>query len=74
MDHRMESGRGGIILFIKAACRKWQSLSWASRVSQLKLSLQGLGHYWGQPSSCFHIFFIGKWGSTWAPLYIDFSE
>lgn len=50
----------------------------------LKLSPQGPGHYWSQPSSCFHIFFIGKWGSTWAPakiltileavFYADFSN
>lgn len=33
------------------------------RVRQMKVSSHGPGHYWGQSSSCFHIFFICKWGS-----------
>ena len=36
----------------------------------LKFSLQGPGHYWGQPSSSFQIFFISKRGSTWAPAKV----
>ena len=36
----------------------------------VEFSLQGLGHHRGQPSSCFHIFFISKWGSTWAPAKV----
>lgn len=36
----------------------------------LKLSPQGSGHYWRESNSCFHIFFIGKWGPTWAPAKV----
>jgi hypothetical protein len=36
----------------------------------LKLSPQGPGHYWGQSSSCIHVFFISKRCSTWAPTKV----
>lgn len=48
----------------------WKGTKFFFLKAYLKFSPQGPSHYWGQSSSCFYIFFIGKWGPTWAPAKV----